>query len=464
MEKWKKRVSIVIVALVCLIFSGMIAMATETGTTDDGFKWMYEEGTMAITGYEGTATEINIPATINGIAVTLIHKSAFGGHSKITKVSIPSTVKTIGLEAFYGCTNLKSITIPNSVTQIGLFAFEECTSLTSVSIPNSVTEICDDAFYGCTSLTSVSIPNSVTYIGWRAFYGCTSLTSVSIPNSVTYIGWSAFYGCTSLTSVSIPNSVTEIGYSAFYGCTSLTSITIPNSTGIDDRAFGYYTNALGQENKVSGFTISGYYGTAAESYANDNGFTFIGTQSSLSDVAYVNGIDNDYTVVYTGSEIKPTIKVGYKNRKGDLTEGTDYTISYSNNVNAGIATITITGINHFKGTIRQCFRILPSQTVTISKSPSSVKAKVKKNKVTVSWKNIKKTEKAYKQIKTVEVQYSTDKKFKKNVKTKRLAKSKTKIVLTLKTNTTYYIRLRYVGNDKKIVSKWTKPKKVKTKK
>ena len=418
MEKWKKRVSIVIVALVCLIFSGMIAMATETGTTDDGFKWMYEEGTMAITGYEGTATEVNIPSTINGIAVTLIHKSAFGGHSKITKVSIPSTVKTIGLEAFYGCTNLKSITIPNSVTQIGLFAFEECTSLTSVSIPNSVTEICDDAFYGCTSLTSVSIPNSVTYIGW----------------------------------------------SAFYGCTSLTSITIPNSTGIDDRAFGYYRNALGQENKVSGFTISGYYGTAAESYANDNGFTFIGTQSSLSDVAYVNGIDNDYTVVYTGSEIKPTIKVGYKNRKGDLTEGTDYTISYSNNVNAGIATITITGINHFKGTIKQCFRILPSQTVTISKSPSSVKAKVKKNKVTVSWKNIKKTEKAYKQIKTVEVQYSTDKKFKKNVKTKRLAKSKTKIALTLKKNTTYYIRLRYVSNDKKNVSKWTKAKKVKTKK
>ena len=44
------------------------------------------------------------------------------------------------------------------------------------------------------------------------------------------------------------------------------------------------------------------------------------------------------------------------------------------------------------------------------------KGKVKKNKITVSWKNIKKTEKIYKQIKAVEVQYSTDKKFKKNVK------------------------------------------------
>jgi hypothetical protein len=86
-------------------------------------------------------------------------------------------------------------------------------------------------------------------------------------------------------------------------------------------------------------------------YANDNGFTFIGTQSSLSDVADVSGIGKDHTVYYTGSEIKLDIKVEYKNYElqkslGGLTEGTDYTISYSNNVNTGTATITITGIDH----------------------------------------------------------------------------------------------------------------------
>ena len=47
MEKWKKRVTIAIVTFLCLISSTMIVMAAETGTTADGFKWMYEDGPMS---------------------------------------------------------------------------------------------------------------------------------------------------------------------------------------------------------------------------------------------------------------------------------------------------------------------------------------------------------------------------------------------------------------------------------
>lgn len=105
------------------------------------------------------------------------------------------------------------------------------------------------------------------------------------------------------------------------------------------------------------------------------------------------------------------------------------------------------------------------ESITISMKPSSVKTKVKKNKVTVSWKKIKKTKKTksiLKKIKNVQVQYSTDSKFKKNVKTRKLGKSKTKVTLTLKKNTRYYIRVRYIGSGG--VSKWSSVKKVKTKK
>ena len=105
-------------------------------------------------------------------------------------------------------------------------------------------------------------------------------TEVTIPSTidgkkVTRIGNSAFSECTSLASVTIPDSVTSIGYCAFFGCTSLKSVTIPNSvTSIGNYAFGY-GEMYDRKFKIDGFTIYGYSGTAAETYANDKGFTFI---------------------------------------------------------------------------------------------------------------------------------------------------------------------------------------------
>ena len=238
------------------------------------------DGTAVITKYTGSGGDITIPAYLGGYLVTSIGQfdndghtyGAFYGRTKLTSVNIPNSVTEIGESAFEYCTSLTSVTIPNSVTTIGNYAFSGCTGLTGVTIPNSVTTIGDDAFLACTSLTSVNIPNSVTTIGICTFSDCTSLTSVTIPNSVIYIGSNAFDSCTSLTSVTIPNSVTAIGLCAFDNCTSLTSVTIPSSvTYIGDYAFGY--DWIGE--KVDGFTIFGVEGSAAQTYANDNGFKFM---------------------------------------------------------------------------------------------------------------------------------------------------------------------------------------------
>ena len=104
------------------------------------------------------------------------------------------------------------------------------------------------------------------------------------------------------------------------------------------------------------------------------------------------------------------------------------------------------------------------EKITIGKRPSSVKAKARKQKVTVTWKRIKKNKagrKLLKQIKSIQVQYSTDKGFKKNVKMKSVGKKKTKVTLKLQKKTTYYIRVRYKGSDG--FSRWSKVKRVKTK-
>ncbi len=191
------------------------------------------------TEYDGFIFKNTNISTINiGDEVKCIPTDFANGFIRLTNITIPSSVTSIGGSAFRGCSSLTSVNIPNSVTSIGGSAFSGCSSLTSVNIPNSVTSIGGSAFSGCSSLTSVNIPNSVVSIGESAFSGCSSLTSVNIPNSVTSIGGSAFSSCSSMTSVTIPNSVSSISSYAFSGCTRLTSVIIPNSiTTIGESAF-----------------------------------------------------------------------------------------------------------------------------------------------------------------------------------------------------------------------------------
>ena len=58
---------------------------------------------------------------------------------------------------------------------------------------------------------------------------------------------------------------------------------------------------------------------------------------------------------YTGAAKTPTVTV--KDGSTTLSNGTDYTTSYSNNINAGTATVTITGIGNYTGTKTANFTI-----------------------------------------------------------------------------------------------------------
>ena len=276
-------------------------------TSGDYIYILLEDGTAEIVDYTGNATELAIPAEIDGYQVTSIRDHAFKDCDSLTSISIPDSDTSIGENPFMQCDALTSIvvspdhptlatidgvlfekttkalicypctftaetyTIPQGIRIIGSYAFRSCTSLTSVSIPDSVTSIETFAFGICPSLTSVSIPDSVTSIGAGAFEGCTSLTSVSIPDSVTSIGHWAFIECSSLTSVSIPDSVTSIGVSAFEGCTSLTSVSIPDSvTSIGKNAF---------DNCSSDLTFTVVRGSFAAQWCKENGLKYTYTDA-----------------------------------------------------------------------------------------------------------------------------------------------------------------------------------------
>ncbi len=106
-----------------------------------------------------------------------------------------------------------------------------------------------------------------------------------------------------------------------------------------------------------------------------------------------------------------------------------------------------------------------TEPITVVQTPSKAKAKVKKNKVTVSWKKIKKNKKGkalLKQISGIQVQYSTDPSFPEgNTVTKAVGKKKSSVKMKLQRKNTYYIRVRYVGNGG--YSNWSGMKVVRTK-
>ena len=62
---------------------------------------------------------------------------------------------------------------------------------------------------------------------------------------------------------------------------------------------------------------------------------------------------------YTNSPITPEVSVTWNGTQ--LTKGTDYTVDYTNNTNAGKATVTVTGTGNYIGTKTESFTIAPAQ-------------------------------------------------------------------------------------------------------
>lgn len=227
--------------------------------------WSYkkqEDGTLIITSYKGTDTEVTVPEKIGRSIVTAVG-SAFSGMSgdgtpKITlpktlqyiescafhrlwgleEIQIPDGVKAIGDFAFYECERIRDIEIPDQVKRIGESAFQGCRMLEHITIPAQVKTIGMSAFEGCRMLEHVTISDGVERLGSRVFWNCSSLKSITIPTTVDRISPAAFFMCSQLEEVDLSEGVREIGQCAFEGCCLLASITIPRTVEeIGDYAF-----------------------------------------------------------------------------------------------------------------------------------------------------------------------------------------------------------------------------------
>lgn len=290
----------------------------------------------------------------------------------------------------------------------------------------------------------------------------------------------------------------------------LGNVTLKNGT---DYTVAYKNNTNKGTATVTVTGIGNYTGTKTATFA-------INAQSISK--ATVSGLS---TKTYTGSAIKPTVTVKLGSKT--LKNGTDYTVAYKNNTNAGTATVTITGKGNYSSTVVKTFKINAKKvTPTVSGYKTKTyngkaqtqkltvkvgKTTLKSSQYTVKYSSNKWVGKAtvkvtlkgnYSGSKTVyfninpkgttvksvsggkkqltvklnkqgtqtsgyQIQYSTSKSFK-GAKTVTVSSNKTtsKTIKSLKAKTKYYVRVRTyktVGKTK-YYSAWSSAKYATTKK
>jgi hypothetical protein len=218
-------------------------------------------------------TKIVIPATAWGTSVTKIATGAFMTRDKVTEVTIPEGVTSIGDLAFRDCIDLTIITIPKSVTSIGKEMF---TKVTSGDLTNlEVTIYGYSGSYAETYAKENSIPFIPLDSEDTVYFSTAPLTGGSV--QIT-----EYYG--NAANVEVPKMidgkpVAAIGENAFKDNVNMVSITIPSSIHtIDISAFAN-----------SDIKIIGYEGTQAEVFAGENGYAF----SSDSDTLIKNDLNGD---------------------------------------------------------------------------------------------------------------------------------------------------------------------------
>lgn len=356
------------------------------------YDYSYEilnDGTLRLYQYEGTDTNIVVPDTIDGRKVTVLGNSTFQyctQASDIESVTLPDSLTTIEKNAFYNCEKLKSVTIPPNVSSIGLAAFVEGlseSSLTEIKVDpeNPYFSEKDGVVFSKDGTKLIvfpsgrsgdyQIPDGTVSVGDYAFYYCVNVSSITVPGSVRSLGEGAFGNCSSLTKAVLNEGLEEIGEYAFQSSSGIRDIIIPASV----KSVGKNGLRLSSECRIRVLStdtvwaddafrdsalIAGKKDSKLQKYAEDRGYTFVELSADNRiplQNEWFEQITSDYE--YNGKSHEPEIESSES--APELEQGSDYEVTYENNINAGTATVKITGKDIFCGTVERSFKITPDE-------------------------------------------------------------------------------------------------------
>ena len=190
--------------------------------------------------------------TISGYGPMYDYSAGYRPWSSYTvkSVVLSPDITTIGAYAFYN-TKITSISIPESVTSLGSYSLSSCSSLNEIvwnasecsvaggnlsgmlsgsdvtlKIGQDVKAIPENFIQDSTRIVSVEFGEGSYKVGAGAFKGCTNTLFTGDMGSITSFGAGSFENCTKLTSITIGSDTSALDGTAFKGCTAVTQINM----------------------------------------------------------------------------------------------------------------------------------------------------------------------------------------------------------------------------------------------
>ena len=103
---------------------------------------LYTDGTAELQYFrDNYATEIVVPAEIDGHKVTAIGDECFVWMAYLTSVTVPEGITYIGVEAFSGCGTLAVLKLPTTLSRIADQAFKDCPSTMTVEYRGDISKV-----------------------------------------------------------------------------------------------------------------------------------------------------------------------------------------------------------------------------------------------------------------------------------------------------------------------------------
>ena len=152
----------------------LVSISLPSGLTTIGNRSFSDSNKLKTVSFPATLTTIGEGAfsscnALTGVVlpdrISNIQSAAFSG-TNISSIILPESLSQMGTEVFWGCANLSRVTWSSSLANIpedtfGTDTYNNSNRLSEVTIPEGVTSIGGGAFYHCVQLTDIYLPVSL---------------------------------------------------------------------------------------------------------------------------------------------------------------------------------------------------------------------------------------------------------------------------------------------------------------